>query len=138
MWTRFITLAVVALPIAAAGCGPATQQSTSSDSSEGWIGSASAEQREIMLSVRNDNWSSVVVYVERDGRLVRLGSVQPLTDRTFNLSRWGMAGGGMLSIIARPRNAPAGYNSGRISVNPGHQLDVRLANRLEVSTIMVR
>ncbi|HEX6048986.1 MAG TPA: hypothetical protein VFZ21_06955 [Gemmatimonadaceae bacterium] len=90
------------------------------------------------VTVRNDNWLDVVVYLVRGATRFRLGTVTGTSTETFRLTEAATAGASPLRIAADPIGSRAGYVSDPIVLAPGQRLEVNVASRISGSTFSIR
>ena len=126
---RAIRTALVALTTAAAvgGCAPATEQAE-----------LGAPESQTTLVVENNNWSDMVIYVTRGASRTRVGSVASMRTAKFRITD-SMAGGGYgeVRIVADAIGSNRTYTSPVINIVPGSQVEVRLQNSIQISSLSV-
>jgi hypothetical protein len=132
--TTFLMAAAV---VATAACAPLSNRSVAGGG-PGWENAVEEADLAITLAVRNDNWANMSIYVERDGMLARIGSINAMADASFDLTPAGLQHGGVLNIIARASTSQVSYRTQRLTVRPGQQVRLRLADRIHQSTVVVR
>lgn len=126
---KFATVAALAslVAVTAAGCAP--KQRFGPDT---W-GASSAPT----VTVRNDNWLDVVVYLVRGATRVRLGTVTGTSTQTFRLKEGATVGVSPLRIAADPIGSNRGYVSEPIVLAPGQRLELNVASRISGSTFSI-
>lgn len=132
MWGHTGKLAMgFALAGTLAGC--AGQAATTYGLPNAFTGSLEGDA---MIVVTNHNWSDMAVYAERYGAQIRLGTVGSMRTEQFKLPRE-MVGSTDLHIIADPLGSPAVHRTRPVLVVPGQQVEFRIENHLELSTVSV-
>ncbi len=97
---------------------------------------AEREVVEVVVVVENRNWQDVTVYALRGGARVRLGTVTSMQTARFVLSTE-MTGSTQLRLMADPVGSLETFTSEPVRVEPGDQVQWRLANQLVQSAIFV-
>lgn len=95
-----------------------------------------APERETLLVVENQHSSDVTVYVMRGAARARLGTVTSMRTETFVVPRILVGSVVDLRLVADPIGGEP-YVSEPVSVGPGDQIQFRLANILEQSSLSV-
>ena len=96
-----------------------------------------AQEAEQMVTVQNDNWLDVVVYVVNGSARARVGTVGGLSSATFRVK------GGLMSttparLLIDPIGTSRGYLTDAITVMPGQQIELRVGSQLSLSTVLTR
>jgi len=96
-----------------------------------------AQEAEQMVTVQNDNWLDVVVYVVNGSARARIGTVGGLSRATFRVK------GGLMStsparLLIDPIGTSRGYLTDAITVMPGQQIELRVGSQLSLSTVLTR
>ncbi len=97
---------------------------------------AEPEVVEVVVVVENRNWQDVTVYALRGGARVRLGTVTSMQTGRFVLSTE-MTGSTQLRLMADPVGSLETFTSEPVRVEPGDQVQWRLANQLVQSAIFI-
>jgi len=105
------------------------------------VAPAVAAATPIPLVVRNDFPEDLTIFVVRGGVRLRLGTVTPLTSRTFQISGSFAADQGGFQLVANPLggpNAREAYTSEQVVVQSGQKLVWTLASDLSRSFLAVQ
>ena len=80
------------------------------------------------LSVTNDNWSDMRIYLVRgQGGRMRLGQITSLSSATYHIPAGLLGQQGVVYFIASPVGGPYDYYSPEASIQPGHMyFDLRV------------
>lgn len=97
-----------------------------------WVATPSAPT----VTVRNDNWLDVALYVLRGGARVRLGTVRSTATESFRLPP--EASDLPVQVIADPIGSTAIYQTDPVVLGPGQRLELRVADAISTSTFSVR
>lgn len=89
------------------------------------------------VTVRNDNWLDVVVYLVRGASRFRIGTVNGTSSQTFRLPAAGLGGGTPLQIMADPIGSNAGYLTDPIVLGPGQRLELKVGSPISISSYSV-
>jgi hypothetical protein len=90
------------------------------------------------LTIRNNNWSTMTVYLVQGGARVRVGEVNGFTQAFFPAARLGMlAGGTGTFLVARPLAGRA-FRSENLVFAPGRMLVWTIENQPAHSYLSVR
>jgi hypothetical protein len=89
------------------------------------------------VTVRNDNWLDVAVYVVRGTSRFRIGTVGSSSSRTFRLRSEAVAAGNPLQILADPIGDSRGYVTDPVVLGPGQRLELTVANPISISSFSV-
>ncbi len=90
-----------------------------------------------LLSVTNDNWLDVHLYLVRDGEPFSLGVVTGPGNQVLDLPSLATIPGGRVQILALPIGGVADFLSPEVTVNPGDVVHLTVANNLDLSTLTV-
>lgn len=90
-----------------------------------------------MLSVTNDNWLDVHVYIVRDGEPFSLGVVTGPGKRVLDMPSLSTTPGARVQILVLPIGGVANYLSPAVTVNPGDVVHLNVENSLPLSTVTV-
>jgi hypothetical protein len=105
-------------------------------------GSASPEARKaeepVTVTVRNNNWSDMIVYVVRGSARSRLGMVTSLRTETFTVPRASISGNGTVQLYADPVGSLRGYLTEAVPVRAGQQVSLDVGSSLSISFVSVR
>jgi hypothetical protein len=88
------------------------------------------------VTVKNDNWSDVVVFVVRSGTRSRIGSVTAMSTHTFRVPP-DLAPDGILQLMVDPVGSNNTYVTDRIVVNSGQRVELTVAQVLRMSSFSV-
>ena len=90
------------------------------------------------VTVRNDNWLDVVVYLVRGATRFRIGTVRGSSTETFRLTPHESLGGGTpVRIKADPIGSNRGYVTDPVVLGPGQRLELNVASTISVSTFSI-
>lgn len=119
-------LAVMVAVVGAAAC--ATRAARSS-------GIAGGEPAPV-ITVRNDNWLDVAVYLVRGTSRLRIGTVSSTTSRTFRIPLEGI-GTTPLQVLADPIGENRQYVTDPVVLSPGQRLEVKVGSPLSFSSFAI-
>ena len=88
------------------------------------------------LTVQNDFWLDVVIYVARSGARFRIGTVPGLGSETFRLSG-ALVPTQTVQFLADPIGQSGGYLTEMITAAPGQRIELRLGSTLNTSSFSV-
>jgi hypothetical protein len=91
----------------------------------------------VQLVVNNHHWLDVVVRVEHDGEITRIGQVAPAASGRFSVPAWAMGSSGYVRFVADPVGSPNGSSSDWVNVWGGQTLEWTLESQLERSSMLV-
>ena len=74
------------------------------------------------LEVRNDRWDDLTVYLEREGALLKLGTVPGLSSRLLNVPAVYLPNGGDVRLSASRPGSAAQATSVRFNLAPGQRI----------------
>jgi len=97
-----------------------------------------AEFSEARVEVRNNNWSSMRVYVMRGTTRFRLGTVTSMNTEVFRLPRSFAGASGDIRLIADPIGSRETHITQSVNLGPGRLLSFQIENHLAISTVSVR
>jgi hypothetical protein len=100
-------------------------------------GESSAAAGAALVSVRNNNWADMNVYLLRSGSRFRLGTVGAATSRTFRLPEATVASTPEVQLLADPIGGARAYVSPGILVGRGEQIVWTIENTLALSSLRV-
>jgi hypothetical protein len=89
------------------------------------------------LTVNNNHWLDVVVFVLHDGELSRVGTVTAASSSDFSLPAWMIGQSRNIRLAAHPIGGNGGVNTETIHVQPGQFIEWRLESQLARSTVAV-
>jgi hypothetical protein len=89
------------------------------------------------MTVENNNWSDMTVYLLREGVRTRLGVVPSMGRSNFTLSSALIGGNGDLRVMADPLGSNQRWTSQPMLITPGSQIRFRLENNVNLSTYSV-
>ncbi len=132
--TTLAKLLLIAVVTGAATAGCATG---------GTLSSRAVADRQTAVSIRNNNWADVKVYMvpASGGRPVRLGTVTSMTTLRIPLRgaiAWELNSQGSLHFLIRPLGSRSSYTTHSVIMTPGDVMSLTVANQLRLSTLVVR
>jgi hypothetical protein len=130
---KFRNLAIAAAVVAAVG-----STGCASGSGSMFLDDEPVTRGQATLTVDNNNWAQVTIYVVRSGMRTRLGQVAAMGSETFRLHPTLVSGTGEMHIEARPLASRHAFTSQRVLVSPGQRIELRLENNLNLSSFSVR
>ena len=89
------------------------------------------------LTVENNNWQDMTVYLVRDGVRARLGSVPALGRSNFTLPEALIGGSGEVRLMADPLGSSSRFTTQPINLMRGQQVRFRLENNVQLSSYLV-
>jgi hypothetical protein len=116
--------------VAVAGLGGCASKAATGEASD-------VARERTTLTVENNNWQDMTVYVLRDGVRARLGSVPAMGRSNFTLADALIGGSGDLRLMADPLGSSARYTTQPIHVMRGQQVRFRLENNVHLSSYLV-
>ena len=133
--TTLAKLLLIAVVTGAATAGCATG---------GTLSSRAVANRQTAVSIRNNNWSDVKVYLVRanGGRPVRLGTITSMT--TLRIPMRGpvateLHSQGSLRFLISPLGNPReSYTTHSVIMTPGNVMHLTVANQSWLTTLVVR
>jgi len=90
-----------------------------------------------ILTVQNDNWSDVTIYLMRGSARTRIGSVTAMRRAEFKLPAAYVVGASDVTLQAAPVGSNESYISPPILVFPGAHLALRVGSSLRLSNFAV-
>ena len=121
--------AAVMLALASVGCasarGSAAQQ-------------AIAESERPTVTVTNNHWLDVAVYVLRGSSRYRVATVGGASTGTFRLTGDEGSGARPVRLMADPIGSSRPYVTEPIVVSPGQHIELRVATPISISTYSIR
>lgn len=90
------------------------------------------------LAVHNTHWTRLVVYLERGGTLIRVGTIGSSERRTFRLGPAQVGSGNNLRLVVESRVSRERHRSIVFSVSPGQRIYWTIQSRLELSNFAIR
>ena len=130
--TTLAKLLLIAVVTGAATAGCATG---------GTLSSRAVADRQTAVSIRNNNWSDVRVYLVRaNGSLVRIGMVTSMMTVRIPLRRalaTELQTQGSLRFLIRPLGSRSSYMTHSVIMTPGDVMSLTVANQLWLSTLVV-
>ena len=88
-----------------------------------------------LVTVSNDNWLDVAVYLVNGGMKVRIGTVNSHTTKTLRTRLLSPAS--PVQLMIDPIGATAGHLTDAVVVMPGQRIELRVGPQLSISTIAV-
>lgn len=89
-----------------------------------------------VITVRNDNWLDVAVYLVRGTSRLRIGTVSSTTSRTFRIPLEGI-GTTPLQVLADPIGENRQYVTDPVVLSPGQRLEVKVGSPLSFSSFAI-
>jgi hypothetical protein len=89
------------------------------------------------LSVENNNWLDVVIFVYHDGELSRVGTVTAASSTNFFLPSWMIGESRNIRLLADPIGSDASARTETLHIQPGQFIEWRLESQLARSTVGV-
>ncbi len=108
----------------------------------GTLSSRAVADRQTAVSIRNNNWADVKVYMvpASGARPVRMGTVTSMTTVRIPL-RGAVASElnreGSLRFLIRPLGSRSSYTTHSVIMTPGDVMSLTVANQLRLSTLVV-
>jgi hypothetical protein len=87
-----------------------------------------------VVTVRNDNWLDVAVYLVRGDAKFRIGTVTGSSTQTFSLAREGVNSSTPFRILADPIGENRQYVTDPVVISPGQRLEVKVGSPLSISS----
>ena len=89
------------------------------------------------LTVENNNWLDVVVFVLHDGELTRVGTVTAASSGNFFLPSWMIGQSRNVRLLGDPIGSSESVRTETIHIQPGQFIEWRLESQLARSTVAV-
>ena len=89
------------------------------------------------VTVQNDNWLDVAVYVVHGTSRFRIGTVSSTSRQTFKLPREGATGAIPLQILADPIGENRRYITDPVTLAPGQRLEVKVGSPISISSFAI-
>jgi type IV pilus biogenesis protein CpaD/CtpE len=89
------------------------------------------------LTVENNNWLDVVIFVFHDGELSRVGTVTAASSTNFFLPNWMIGQSRNIRLLADPIGSDASARTETLHIQPGQFIEWRLESQLARSTVAV-
>ncbi len=89
------------------------------------------------LTVENNNWLDVVIFVFHDGELSRVGTVTAASSSNFFLPSWMIGMSRNIRLLADPIGSDASARTETLHIQPGQFIEWRLESQLARSTVAV-
>jgi hypothetical protein len=89
------------------------------------------------LTVENNNWLDVVIFVYHDGELSRVGTVTAASQGNFFLPSWMIGQSRSIRLLADPIGSTGYARTETIHIQPGQYIEWRLESQLARSTVSV-
>lgn len=126
---RYMVRALLATSVilSLAGCASGGATSGARGTAEDWSQ---------VVTVRNDHWLDVVVYVVQGSTRFRLGTVDGIGQGSFRIPS-AVAPANSIQLMLDPIGESNAYVMDAVPVSPGQQLEVRIGSPLSFSTIAV-
>jgi hypothetical protein len=91
----------------------------------------------IPLTVENNNWLDIVIFVYHDGELSRVGTVTAASSSNFFLPSWMLGESRNIRLLGDPIGSDASARTETIHIQPGQFIEWRLESQLARSTVAV-
>lgn len=135
------TLQAVAAVLAVAGvlgaCAPAARTHAGGDLGFLEGGQATERKGPTTVSVTNNNWANVNVYLLRGGTRYRLGMVTSMSTSVFRVPGTAVLSQGDVRLMVDPIGSSQGYVTPSLVVSPGDNVEFTIQNHLPVSSVSV-
>ena len=89
------------------------------------------------LTVDNNHWLDIVVFVFHDGELSRVGTVTAASSTNFFLPNWMIGQSRNIRLLADPIGSADAVGTETIHIQPGQFIEWRLESQLARSTVAV-
>lgn len=89
------------------------------------------------LTVDNNHWLDIVVFVFHDGELSRVGTVTAASSTNFFLPNWMIGQSRNIRLLADPIGSQDAVGTETIHIQPGQFIEWRLESQLARSTVAV-
>ena len=126
----YATSLVAALALAASGCG-----------GHQYVEDDAAPEADPLaptpLTVDNNHWLDIVVFVFHDGELSRVGTVTAASSTNFFLPNWMIGQSRNIRLLADPIGSQDAVGTETIHIQPGQFIEWRLESQLARSTVAV-
>lgn len=127
-------MTIPTLPVLASVALLATAGCLSARRSEPWSWAETRTPQTV--TVRNDNWLDVAVYLVHGSTRFRIGTVGGTSKETFRLKA-GAGGGNPWQIMADPIGSNHRYLTEPVVLAPGQRLEVTVGSRISMSTYAI-
>jgi len=98
---------------------------------------STAQQTEQLVTVQNDNWMDVVVYLVNGSAKARVGIVNGLGRASFRL-KGGVISNNSARLLIDPIGSSRGYLTDAVNVMPGQRIELRVGSPINFSTVATR
>jgi len=89
------------------------------------------------LTVNNNNWLDVVIFVFHDGELSRAGTVTAASTANFLLPAWMLGQSRSIRLVGHPIGSAGSINTELIHIQPGQFIEWRVESQLVRSSVAV-
>src|SRR5262245_19043202 len=89
------------------------------------------------LTVNNNNWLDIVIFVFHDGELSRAGTVTAASTVHFLLPAWMLGQSRSIRLVGHPIGAVGSINTELIHIKPGQFSEWRVESQLAMSSVAV-
>jgi hypothetical protein len=89
------------------------------------------------LTVNNQHWLDVIVYVTHDGQTTRVGTVTATSTAVFNLAPWMLGESRLIQLIGDPVGEDGNIGTELLKIQPGQTIEWRLESQLARSSVSV-
>jgi hypothetical protein len=89
------------------------------------------------LTIANNHWLDVIIFVFHDGEMSRVGTVTAASNANFTLPPWMLGQSRNVRLLADPVGSEGWIRSEVIQVQPGQSIEWRLESQLARSSVMV-
>jgi hypothetical protein len=91
----------------------------------------------VQLVLNNHHWLDVVVRIEHDGEMTRIGQVPAAAAGRFMLPAWALGGSGYVRFVADPVGSPEQGSTDWVNVWGGQTVEWTLESQLNRSSLLV-
>jgi hypothetical protein len=119
---------VVAMTLLLAACAPSAMDDASGPNTA---------PRPATVSVENDNWADMTVYLVNGTSRIRLGLVTGNSSATFRIPRGAENFPGQMRLLADPIGSAHVFLSDAVQIRPGQRVALQVGNNINVSFVSV-
>lgn len=98
---------------------------------------AAIDAEKATLSVTNNNWSNVTVFLVRGGQRVRMGMVTTMRTARFVIPKVFLRAAGDVRILVDPIGSSDSFQSSGFHVRPGQEVEFVVQNHLATSSVSI-
>jgi hypothetical protein len=89
------------------------------------------------LTVNNQHWLDVIIYISHDGQTTRVGTVTATSTAVFNLAPWMLGQSRLIRLVGDPVGEDGNIGTELLKVQPGQIIEWRLESQLARSSVSV-